>query len=59
MITFLENKKFRDPSLKIKKFRVISCSCSLIDMKFISKLFSEFDRDAPRNLQLNLGDSGF
>ena len=24
--------------MKIKKFRVISCSCFLIDMKFISKL---------------------
>ena len=37
MITFLENKKFRAPSLKIKTFTVISCSCFLIDMKFISK----------------------
>ena len=33
----LRIKKFRVPSLKIQKFRVISCSCFLIDMKFISK----------------------
>ena len=37
-LPFLKITKFRVPSLKIKKFRVISCSCFLIDMKFISKL---------------------
>ena len=39
-LPFLKIKKFRVPSLKIRKFRVISCSCFLIDMKFISKLLS-------------------
>ena len=36
-LPFLKIKKFRVPSLKIRKFRVISCSCFLIEMKFISK----------------------
>ena len=37
-LPFLKIKKFRVQSFKIRKFRVESCSCFLIETKFISKL---------------------